>query len=229
VFEVHSNIKNIILMSLSLVQKTTEFAKTTLQGAEAGHDWAHTERVLRNARLILQAESADVEVVELAAILHDIADPKFHNGNEELGPKLAGEFLKQQGLDEKRTEHVCNIIRHMSFKGGNENTSWTSLEMEIVQDADRLDAIGAIGIARAFNYGGFKNRSLYNPEIAPNLTMSKEAYRKSDAPTLNHFYEKLFLLKDRMNTSTGKKMALHRHLVMEEFVNQFLAEWEGRG
>jgi len=216
-------------MRLSLIQKTTEFAKTTLQGAEAGHDWAHTERVLRNARLILQAESADVEVVELAAILHDIADPKFHNGDEELGPNLAGEFLMQQGLDEKRTEHVCNIIRHMSFKGGNENKSWTSLEMEIVQDADRLDAIGAIGIARAFNYGGFKNRSLYNPEIAPNLTMSKEAYRKSDAPTLNHFYEKLFLLKDRMNTSTGKKMALHRHLVMEEFVNQFLAEWEGRG
>ncbi len=227
-FEVHSNIKNIILMSLSLVQKTTEFAKTTLQGAEAGHDWAHTERVLRNARLILEAESADGDVVELAAILHDIADAKFHNGNEELGPKLAGEFLKQQGLDDKRTEHVCNIIRHMSFKGGNENSAWTSLEMEIVQDADRLDAIGAIGIARAFQYGGFKNRSLYNPEIAPNLTMSKAAYRKSDAPTLNHFYEKLFLLKDRMNTSIGKKMALDRHLFMEEFVNQFLAEWEGR-
>lgn len=227
-FEVHSNIKNIILMSLSLVQKTTEFAKTTLQGAEAGHDWAHTERVLRNARLILEAESADGDVVALAAILHDIADAKFHNGNEELGPKLAGEFLKQQGLDDKRTEHVCNIIRHMSFKGGNENSAWTSLEMEIVQDADRLDAIGAIGIARAFQYGGFKNRSLYNPEIAPNLTMSKAAYRKSDAPTLNHFYEKLFLLKDRMNTSTGKKMALDRHLFMEEFVNQFLAEWEGR-
>ncbi len=227
-FEVQSNIKIIILMSLSLVQKTTEFAKTTLQGAEAGHDWAHTERVLRNARLILEAESADGDVVELAAILHDIADAKFHNGNEELGPKLAGEFLKQQGLDDKRTEHVCNIIRHMSFKGGNENSAWTSLEMEIVQDSDRLDAIGAIGIARAFQYGGFKNRSLYNPEIAPNLTMSKAAYRKSDAPTLNHFYEKLFLLKDRMNTSIGKKMALDRHLFMEEFVNQFLAEWEGR-
>ena len=184
---------------------------------------------MRNARLILQAESADGEVVELAAILHDIADSKFHNGNEELGPKLAGEFLKQQGLDEKRIEHVCNIIRHMSFKGGNENSGWTSLEMEIVQDADRLDAIGAIGIARAFHYGGFKNRSLYNPEITPNLSMSKVEYRKSDAPTLNHFYEKLLLLKDRMNTSTGKKMALDRHLFMEAFVNQFLSEWEGRG
>jgi len=215
-------------MNLSLVQKASEFAKATLQGAETGHDWAHTERVLRNARQILAGESADGEVVELAALLHDIADAKFHNGDEELGPKLAGEFLKQEGLDDKRTEQVCNIIRHMSFKGGNENTAWTSLEMEIVQDADRLDAIGAIGIARAFNYGGFKNRSLYNPEIAPNLKMSKEAYRKSDAPTLNHFYEKLFLLKDRMNTTTGKKMALVRHQFMEAFVNQFLAEWEGR-
>jgi uncharacterized protein len=228
VFEVHFKINNLILMDLSLVQKTSEFAKATLQGAEAGHDWAHTERVLRNARLILAGESADGEVVELAALLHDIADAKFHNGDEEMGPRLAGEFLKFQGLDEARTAHVCNIIRHMSFKGGNENSAWTSLEMEIVQDADRLDAIGAIGIARAFNYGGFKNRSLYNPEITPNLTMSKEAYRKSDAPTLNHFYEKLFLLKDRMNTSTGKKMALDRHQFMEEFVNRFLAEWEGR-
>lgn len=166
-------------------------------------------------------------VVELAALLHDIADAKFHNGDEEIGPKTARNFLNSLEIDTKTIEHVENIIRHISFKGGNFEKTFHSLELAIVQDADRLDAIGAIGIARTFNYGGFKNRPLHDPSVKPNLDMSKEAYKNSQAPTINHFYEKLLLLKDRMNTEAGKRMAAQRHEFMEAFLAQFYAEWEG--
>ena len=210
----------------SLIEKTAGFVRECLRSAEAGHDWAHTERVRRNALKILAHEKADALVVELAALLHDIADAKFHNGDEEKGPAIANIFLLKEGFPAGRTDHVCNIIRHMSFKGGNENSVWTSKEMEIVQDADRLDAIGAIGIARTFHYGGFRNRPLYDPEIPPRLGMSKEEYRSSDAPTLNHFYEKLLLLKDRMHTVTGRKLAESRHEFLEKYLQQFLTEWE---
>jgi len=209
-----------------LVQSTIDFVKKELQNAEGGHDWFHIERVFNTSKSILKQESANSLVVQLAALLHDIADPKFHNGNENIGPSKAREFLESQSVNKEIIEHVVNIIKYMSFKNSldNNGASFTSKELQIVQDADRLDAIGAIGIARAFNYGGFKNRELYNPEIPPNLQMSKEEYKKSNAPTINHFYEKLLLLKDKMNTTTGKKIAQERHRFMEYFLEQFYRE-----
>ena len=210
-----------------IVNKTILFVKAKLEKAEGGHDWFHIERVYKNALLIADGEVCDDTVVKLGALLHDIADSKFHDGDETVGPKIAREFLKTQNLDEVSLNHVIQIIENISFKGGNVLKEFSSKELDIVQDADRLDAIGAIGIARTFNYGGFKNRALYNPEIAPNLHMSKEEYKNSEAPTLNHFYEKLLLLKDKMNTETAKKIALNRHHFMEGFLSQFYAEWDG--
>ncbi len=212
---------------MSILDNTILFVKENLQNAEAGHDWFHVERVYKNALLIANAEDCNLEIVKLGALLHDIADSKFHNGDETIGPKLAREFLESQKASEEVISHVVNIIENISFKGGNFEKKFTSNELDIVQDADRLDALGAIGIARTFNYGGFKNRPLYLPNIAPNLHMTKEEYKNSEAPTLNHFYEKLLLLKDKMNTETGKKIALERHKFMENFLSQFYAEWEG--
>ena len=210
-----------------LISTTIAFVKQQLTGAEGGHDWFHIERVYRNSLLIAQSETCDETVVKLGALLHDIADSKFHNGDETIGPKVARTFLESQNVAETIIVHVLNIIENISFKGGNFEKKFHSKELEIVQDADRLDAIGAIGIARTFNYGGFKNRPLYNPNIAPNLHMSKEEYKTSEAPTINHFYEKLLLLKDKMNTETGKQLALERHHFMEHFLSQFYAEWDG--
>jgi uncharacterized protein len=212
---------------MSLLENTIHFVKHQLENAEGGHDWFHMERVYKNALLIAREEDCDLTVVKLGALLHDIADSKFHDGDETIGPKTARTFLEKEKVDEATIQHVIKIIENISFKGGNFEKKFHSKELEIVQDADRLDAIGAIGIARTFNYGGFKNRALYNPEISPNLNMSKEEYKNSDAPTLNHFYEKLLLLKDKMNTETGKKIALERHKYMENFLSQFYAEWEG--
>lgn len=214
-------------MKNDIVRNTQVFVKKTLQDAEGGHDYFHIQRVWQNAKAIAQGEEVDMLVVELGALLHDIADAKFHGGNEDLGPLRAREFLLSEHVDLTTIEHVENIIRHISFKGGHEKQTFTSKELDVVQDADRLDAIGAIGIARAFNYGGFKNRKLYDPSIPPNLHMTKEEYRKSEAPTINHFYEKLLLLKDRMNTTTAKKMAQKRHDIMVNFLDQFYREWQG--
>lgn len=213
---------------MSLINNTIAFVKQQLEGAEGGHDWFHIERVYKNSLLIAQEEECDLTVVQLGALLHDIADSKFHGGDETVGPKTARAFLENQNTSEDIIQHVINIIKNISFKGGNFEKKFDSKELEIVQDADRLDAIGAIGVARAFNYGGFKNRALYNPEIQPNLNMNKEEYKKSDSPTLNHFYEKLLLLKDKMNTEAGKKIAEERHKFMEQFLSQFYAEWEGQ-
>jgi uncharacterized protein len=210
-----------------LISKTIAFVKQQLAGAEGGHDWFHIERVYKNSLLIAQSETCDETVVKLGALLHDIADSKFHGGDETIGPKTARAFLESQKVEEATIVHVLNIIENISFKGGHFEKQFHSKELEIVQDADRLDAIGAIGIARTFNYGGFKNRPLYNPAIAPNLNMSKEEYKSSEAPTINHFYEKLLLLKDLMNTETGKQIALERHQFMEKFLSQFYAEWDG--
>jgi uncharacterized protein len=210
-----------------LIEKTIEFVKSRLEGAEGGHDWWHIYRVWNNAKHIAQTEQVDQTVVELGALLHDIADSKFHNGDEEIGPATARKFLEAQNTESNVIEHVENIIRNISFKGGNHTQSFKSLELDVVQDADRLDAIGAIGIARTFNYGGHFGRALYDPNIKPNLNMSKEEYKKSQAPTLNHFYEKLLLLKDRMNTKTGRKIANQRHEYMQGFLDQFFNEWEG--
>ncbi|UPT71978.1 MAG: HD domain-containing protein [Flavobacterium sp. JAD_PAG50586_2] len=212
---------------MSLIENTISFVKQKLENAEGGHDWFHIERVYKNSLLIAKEEDCDLTVVQLGALLHDIADSKFYDGDETVGPKTARIFLESQNVAESTIQHVINIIENISFKGGNFERKFNSIELEIVQDADRLDAIGAIGIARTFNYGGFKNRSLYNPEIAPNLKMSKEEYKNSNSPTLNHFYEKLLLLKDKMNTPTGKKIAEARHQYMEDFLSQFFAEWNG--
>ena len=212
---------------MTIIDKTIQFVKQKLENAEGGHDWFHIERVYKNALFIAKEEDCDLTVVQLGALLHDIADSKFHDGDESIGPKTARFFLEKENVEEATIQHVIAIIENISFKGGNFEKKFTSKELEIVQDADRLDAIGAIGIARTFNYGGFKNRALYNPEILPNLAMSKEEYKNSESPTLNHFYEKLLLLKDKMNTQTGKKIALERHVYMENFLSQFLAEWNG--
>ena len=212
----------------NLIDKTILFVKATLAQAEGGHDWFHIERVYKNALLIAASENCDLEIVQLGALLHDIADSKFHDGDEIIGPRTARTFLESEKVLPTTIDHVIAIIENISFKGGRVERKFSSIELDIVQDADRLDAIGAIGIARTFNYGGFKNRTLYNPEIAPNLSMSKEEYKNNEAPTINHFYEKLLLLKDKMNTLTGKQIAQERHRYMEGFLEQFYAEWEGR-
>lgn len=211
----------------NIVNKTILFVKKKLDNAEGGHDWFHIERVYKNAISISENEVCDDTVVKLGVLLHDIADSKFHDGDETVGPKMARDFLESSKVDEVTIQHVINIIENISFKGGNTEKQFSSIELNIVQDADRLDAIGAIGIARTFNYGGFKNRPIYNPRIAPKLHMSTEEYKNSEAPTLNHFYEKLLLLKDKMNTETGKQIAQDRHRYMEGFLSQFYAEWDG--
>jgi len=211
-----------------IIEATKTFVKNTLKNAEGGHDWFHIERVYNNTLLISKNENVDSFIVSLAALLHDIADSKFHNGDETIGPKKAREFLFKQNVASEVIEHVVNIIAHMSFNKSLEGVlAFTSKELEVVQDADRLDAIGAIGIARCLNYGGFKNRSLYNPDIKPNLNMSKAEYKASTAPTINHFYEKLLLLKDKMNTKTGKRLAKERHKFMLLYLEQFYSEWQG--
>ncbi len=209
-----------------IIKNTIEFVKETLQDAEGGHDWWHIYRVWNNAKKINKSEKSDLLIVELGALLHDIADSKFNNGDEEIGPQKAKQFLESQLLEKISIEHIVKIIQNISFKGGNFIQDFRSIELDIIQDADRLDAIGAIGIARTFNYGGFKNRALYNPDIPPQLNMSKEDYKNSTAPTINHFYEKLLLLKEKMNTNAGREMAEQRHLFMEQYLNQFYSEWE---
>ena len=208
-----------------IIEATIDFVKKTLANAEGGHDWWHIYRVWKTAKEISKTESVEPFIVELGELLHDIADSKFNNGDETIGPKLANEFLQSQNLPNDVIKHVEAIIKNISFKGGKEIQQFKSAELDVIQDADRLDAIGAIGIARTFNYGGFKNREIYNSELPPNLVMTKEEYKNSTAPTINHFYEKLLLLKDRMNTETGKKMAAERHKFMEEYLKQFYKEW----
>ena len=212
-----------------VIENAITFVKKTLKNAEGGHDWFHVDRVFKNAILISKEEKVDPFIVSLGALFHDIADPKFHHGDETIGPKITKAFLKKQQVNEIVINHVIHIIKHISFKNSldDKKKSFNSIELKVVQDADRLDAIGAIGIARCFNYGGYKNRPLYDPEILPNLEMDKETYKNSTAPTINHFYEKLLLLKDKMNTSSGKKIALNRHDFMVEYLNQFYSEWNG--
>ncbi len=216
------------MKTVAIIEATKAFVKSELLEAEGGHDWFHTLRVFNNATLISKNEEVDYFVVALASLLHDIADSKFHNGDETVGPRVAREFLLKQNVDSEIIEHVTQIIENMSFKNSFDlNQTFKSKEMEVLQDADRLDAIGAIGIARCFNYGGFKDRPLYNPDIKPNLNMTKAEYKAAKSPTLNHFHEKLLLLKDQMNTKTGKNIALDRHKYMEGFLKQFYVEWEG--
>ncbi len=213
-----------------LVEETITFVKETLQHAEGGHDWFHIQRVFNNTMLIAREEKVNILTVSLGALLHDIADAKFHDGDEALGPQMAEDFLRSIGTPKRTINHVVKIIRFSSFKSSledskNKRKTFSSKELQVVQDADRLDAIGAMGIARAFNYGGFKNRLLYDPSVPPNLKLTKEEYKKSTAPTINHFYEKLLLLKDKMNTKTGKRLGEQRHQFMLDYLEQFYKEW----
>lgn len=212
----------------TIIQKTEDFVKEVLYNAEGGHDWWHIYRVWKTAKYIAGTENVDLFIVELGVLLHDIADSKFYDGDESIGHRKAREFLSALNIDEKIITHIEKIIKNISFKGGEHAQEFKSPELDVVQDADRLDAMGAIGIARAFNYGGYKNREIYNPNIKPNLNMTKEEYKKSNTPTINHFYEKLFLLKDKMNTRAGKEISQNRHNFMEQFLDQFHKEWEGK-
>lgn len=209
----------------STIENTVEFVKEKLEGAEAGHDWYHIERVWKLSKKIAAAEDCNHDVVELSAMLHDIADPKFHNGDETIAPKVARGFLEEQQVSEDVIEQVLFIIKNISFKNRGEAPAELPVELKIVQDADRIDAIGAIGIGRTFNFGGFKNNPMYDPEIQPSLNMSKDQYKKSNGTTINHFYEKLLLLKDLMNTEKGKEIAQERHDYMLGFLDQFYKEW----
>ena len=204
---------------------TINFVKEKLEGAEAGHDWFHIERVWKLSKKIAEKEGGNLEVIELSALLHDIADPKFHNGDETLALKISQNFLEEIHVEGELIEQVLFVIKNISFKNRAEAPENPPLELQIVQDADRLDAIGAIGIARTFNFGGFKNNLMYHPEIKPNLGMNKEEYKKSNGTTINHFYEKLLLLKDLMNTETAKKIASERHNFMLQFLDEFYKEW----
>jgi len=213
--------------SLKTIEKTRRHVESLLAGDGSGHDWWHVYRVWNVAGKLAQAEGADRSVVELAALLHDIADWKFHDGDDAIGPRKAREWLENQRTDENTIHHVCDIVATISYKGAGVATPMRTLEGKVVQDADRLDAIGAQGIARTFAYGGHKNRLIYHPGQKPVLHRSFEEYKKNDGHTINHFYEKLLLLKDRMNTEAGRKMAEERHLFMEQFLDRFFREWNG--
>ncbi|PQA90764.1 uncharacterized protein SAMN05421796_10924 [Chryseobacterium piscicola] len=207
------------------IESTIQFVKQKLEGAEAGHDWFHIERVWKLSKKIAQTENCNLEVVELSALLHDIADPKFHDGDETLALKISRELLQSLKVHENVIQQVLFVIKNISFKNREEAPQNLPIELKIVQDADRIDAIGAIGVARTFNFGGFKNNVMYHPDIEPKLNMSKEEYKKSNGTTINHFYEKLLLLKDLMNTAEGKKIAVERHQFMLSFLDQFYKEW----
>ena len=207
-----------------IIKKTAEYVKENLEGAEGGHDWWHVYRVWNNAKMISANEEVDMFVVELAALLHDIADSKFHNGHEEIGVRIAKNLLTNHLVDGKRTEHVLNIIQNISYRDSFETSGFKSLELDVVQDADRLEAMGAIGIARAFHYGGFKDRLIFDPDILPKMSTTKEEYQSNEEPSINHFYDKLLVLKEKMNTKKGKELATHRHDFMLEYLTQFHSE-----
>ncbi len=213
------------LLKKEILQKTEQYVRDKLEGEGSGHDWWHIHRVRNTALTLGKEEQADLFIVELAALLHDIADHKFHGGDDSVGPRIAGEWLVSLNVTENVTHHVQKIINDLSFKGANVATPMQTIEGKVVQDADRLDAVGAIGIARAFAYGGHRNRELFNPEKAPHLHDSFEDYKTDTGPTINHFYEKLLLLRDRMNTTTGRKIAQGRHQFMQSYLEQFYAEW----
>lgn len=219
---------SLTLSQQAIIDQTAEFVKTSLADAEGGHDWWHIYRGWQTAKHLAQTEPVDLFIVELGVLLHDIADSKFHDGDEQIGPNKARQFLQSINVDPTIVDHVVKIIENISFKGGQHQQSFRSPELDVIQDADRLDALGAIGIARTFNYGGHKNRPIYDPNIKPNLQMTKEEYKSSNAPTLNHFYEKLLLLKSRMNTKTGRQLAEQRHQFMEQYLQQFYQEWDGQ-
>jgi len=211
----------------AVIERTADFVRDRLSGEATGHDWWHIERVRVLARRLGLEEGADLLVVELAALLHDIADWKFHDGDMEAGSREATAWLEDCGVEATVIEQVSAIVGSLSFKGAQVPTPMATLEGEVVQDADRLDALGAIGIARAFAYGGHRQRQLYNPDIAPESHESFDAYRDNSSTTINHFHEKLLLLMDRMNTGAARRLAASRHSYMKSFLERFRREWEG--
>ena len=216
------------MLFTEIVAQTVDHVRSALANEGTGHDWWHIHRVWQTAKRIGHAENADLRVVELAALLHDIADWKAHDGDSAVGPKKAGDWLRSLQVDSEVIEQVCRIIADISFKGAKVEQPKLSLEGRVVQDADRLDAIGAIGIARAFAYGGGRGRLIYDPACKPIEHDSAASYLKAEGTTVNHFHEKLLLLKDRMNTAAGQALAAGRHQFMVDFLEQFHAEWEGR-
>jgi uncharacterized protein len=210
-----------------IIQKTAEFIKAEFGDDSSGHDWWHIYRVWKNAISICEHEQANLFIVELAALLHDLDDWKFSKNGDET-PHRAKAWMESIGIDVQINQAVCEIIMNVSYKGANVENKMKSLEGFIVQDADRLDAIGAIGIGRAFAYGGYKNRPMYNPAVGSQMHASFEDYKNSKSATINHFHEKLLLLKDKMNTPTAKKIAEKRHETMVRFLDQFMSEWEGK-
>lgn len=212
-----------------LIPSTIDFVKEQIKDYDSGHDWFHIERVWKMAKRIAKEEKdIDLLVLELSALLHDVGDYKFHDGSQKSGPQIVRNFLEQFDLPQTTILHVKSIVENVSYS--NENTSgFHSKELEIVQDADRLDAMGAIGIARAFNFGGYKGRSIYDPDIPAQPNLSKTGYKKNKGPTINHFYEKLLLLKGQMNTAKGREIAEDRHNFMERYLDQFFKEWKRSG
>lgn len=210
-----------------IIYETADFVRKTIENGEKGHDWHHIQRVWDNSKKIMEHEEADSLVVQLGVLLHDIADSKFHDDDETIGPRIAREHLSSLGVEDEKIDHVVKIIQNISFRGSLYVQSFKSKELDIVQDADRLDAMGAIGIARAFHFGGFKNRKIFDPDEKIMIEMDKEAYSKNTTSTINHFYEKLFLLKDRINTPTAKKLAEHRHKFMQQYLDEFYKEVNG--
>jgi len=210
-----------------VINQTVNYVKQILSGDPTGHDWFHTERVCKTASMLAEKENADMFIVQLGALLHDISDWKFNNGDDSIGPKMANIWLSSFGVPVEIINHVSLIISTVSFKGARVDTQMKTLEGMIVQDADRLDAMGAIGIARAFAYGGYANREIYNPDIAYKLHENEDQYKNNSSPSINHFYEKLLLLKDLMNTKTAKEIANYRHNYMQNFLEEFFKEWVG--
>ena len=211
-----------------IINESIQYFKENFAGEATGHDWFHIQRVWKLSKNIAKKEGEmDMFVVEMGALLHDIADHKFHDGDENIGTVKAAEYLEKYDIEDEQKQKIVDIVKEISFKGQRVPTKMSSKEGEVVQDADRLDAMGAIGVARTFAYGGSKNREIYNPIIKPVCHTSFAAYKVSTAPTINHFYEKLLTLKDRMNTNTGKKEAIRRHEFMESFLQNFYQDWEG--
>jgi uncharacterized protein len=210
-----------------IIYKTQAHIKSLMLGEVTGHDWWHIHRVHQMAKFIAENENANSFIVEMAALLHDIADWKFNNGDDTLSSNLAREWMEGFDLKSSCIEHVCEIINCISFKGAGVPSSMRTIEGKIVQDADRMDAVGAIGIARAFAYGGFKKQEIYDPEFTPKLHESFEEYKFSKTTTINHFHEKLILLEELMNTDFGKKIASQRSKYMRDYLDRFLLEWKG--
>ena len=211
-----------------IIKEVKGYVKRNLGNEPTGHDWWHSWRVWKLSKKIAQKEGGDLFIIEVSSLLHDVADWKFHGGNTKKGLTKVKSLLEKLGVEQKRINQVCHIIENTSFKGAGVKNKIKTKEGMIVQDADRLDVLGAIGIARVFAYGGFKKREIYNPSIKVKFHKSFNEYKKAKSPSINHFYEKLLLIKDRLNTKTAEKIARERHEFLKDYLKQFFREWRVR-